>query len=315
MYWSSLSAAAVVVLSVASVHAVPSGLPFQARLVDESSAPLPANTPVTFAIYDAETGGEIVWGPETQYVTPVNGVVSTVLGDPDGLVPLEPDVFTGSDRFLQLTIDGEDLTPRFRISAGAYTFRAEKASLADAVAPMSIDTQAIDDDAVTSLKIDNGEVKNVDLADDAVDRDKTLDEAGVTYAYRGAAPPVTLSTSVASVSSSKIMTPSDGYLVVTARVNLSQDHRSGYLDMANLSLSESRGYLDGRNQANVGVGASAGDGIYSDSVMLHDVIKVSRGTHTIYLNAKKAQENRDTFLIHGVNLSLLFVPTSYGDVD
>ena len=81
---------------------VPAVLPFQAVITDSQGDVLGANTLVTFSIYDAETEGVLMWGPEEHTVTPDNsGVVSVYLGNGDTPVPMESIQFAEvGDRYL-----------------------------------------------------------------------------------------------------------------------------------------------------------------------------------------------------------------------
>ncbi|MEZ5063939.1 MAG: hypothetical protein R3B81_04350 [bacterium] len=142
--------------------AVPSTIPFQSRLVDAEGAPVAAGTAVQFSIFGVAAGGTAVWGPETHTVTPVNGVVSVFLGDGDTPDPIDPSVFAGGDRFLEISIGGETLTPRIRMSSAGYAFRAESVSAG------SIDGTALANNAVTGAKIQDGSITAADLGINSV---------------------------------------------------------------------------------------------------------------------------------------------------
>jgi hypothetical protein len=142
--------------------AVPTTIPFQSRIVDGSGAPVPAGTVCQFSIFSTAAGGSALWGPETHTVTPVNGVVSVFLGDGDTPDPIDASVFAGGERFLQVQVGAETLTPRFRMTADAYAFRAET------VTAGAIDGTALANNAVTSAKIADATITAADLADNSV---------------------------------------------------------------------------------------------------------------------------------------------------
>ncbi|MBI1818051.1 MAG: hypothetical protein HYR72_23980 [Deltaproteobacteria bacterium] len=107
---------------------VPNLLNYQGRLTDPAGAPKNGTFTMQFAVYDAESAGNQLpigsaWA-ETQTVTVTNGVFNVLLGS---VTALPANVFTGgpSDaagplRFLQVTVDGEALSPRRRIVSAAY---------------------------------------------------------------------------------------------------------------------------------------------------------------------------------------------------
>lgn len=84
---------------------------YQGSLSDDASTPLNGNYNLTFALYDAETDGSLVWGPEAHTSVPVNdGLFNIGLGaQTSGGIPTT--VWDG-DRYLEITVNGETLTPR-----------------------------------------------------------------------------------------------------------------------------------------------------------------------------------------------------------
>lgn len=177
--WSA--ALAVLALWSASSAQVPTTVPFQARLVDSGGAPIGPGTLVVFEMFDAQSGGSSVWGPESHIVTPVNGVVSVHLGAGDPAVPVTPAVFTGAPRHLEVRVAGTTLTPRFRMGAVGYALRAGSVVTGAVGSPEVIDgslaTADLADDSVTSGKIATAAVGTPELADDAVTSGKIPDGA------------------------------------------------------------------------------------------------------------------------------------------
>ena len=153
-------AASIFAATAAAV--VPTSIPFQSRMVDASGAPIAAGTVCQFSIFATETGGSALWGPESHTVTPVNGVVSVFLGDGDTPDPIDASVFAGGERFLEVRVGTEALTPRFRMSANAYAFRAET------VTAGAIDATALASNAVNSAKVADESITGADLAANSV---------------------------------------------------------------------------------------------------------------------------------------------------
>ncbi len=84
---------------------------YQGRLADPEGNPKNGSYGMTFALYDAATGGTLVWGPENHTAVPVSGGLFGVgLGSQtSGGIPTS--VWDG-DRYLEISVGGETLSPR-----------------------------------------------------------------------------------------------------------------------------------------------------------------------------------------------------------
>jgi hypothetical protein len=84
---------------------------YQGRLADHAGTPVNDTVAMTFSLYDAQTGGARVWGPESHSTVPVSdGLFSVGLGSQtSGGIPTG--VWNG-DRYLEITVGGETLEPR-----------------------------------------------------------------------------------------------------------------------------------------------------------------------------------------------------------
>ena len=100
---------------------------------------------MAFTIYDAASGGNLMWGPETHAAIPVSsGLFSVGLGSQtSGGIPAT--VWNG-DRYLEITVGGETLTPRELIRSVPI------AGMALTVPNGAITTAEIADGAVTQAK-------------------------------------------------------------------------------------------------------------------------------------------------------------------
>jgi microcystin-dependent protein len=114
----------------ASAQASPfDGMAFQSYLVDSNDAAISGNKSLKFSIFDTDSGGTLQWA-ETQTVTVSNGNFSVILGegtwDNTAASTREPlgNVFDGSDRYIEIAVDGVTLAPRLRLLPSPYTFRA-----------------------------------------------------------------------------------------------------------------------------------------------------------------------------------------------
>jgi hypothetical protein len=83
---------------------------YQGRLANPDGSPVTDDTyGMTFALYDAATDGSLVWGPESHTAVPVSeGLFSVGLGS---IAPIPTSTWNG-DRYLEVTVGGETLSPR-----------------------------------------------------------------------------------------------------------------------------------------------------------------------------------------------------------
>ncbi|NQT19224.1 MAG: hypothetical protein HQ592_05930, partial [Planctomycetes bacterium] len=126
-----------IILTIACVGlsygAIPQFINYQGKLWDTSSStPLPMDGQVEmiFRLYDAETAGDLLFGPETQNVTVNEGIFNVILGSatPGGI---PPDVFDSPNVWLQVQAGGETLVPRQRLTSVGWAYKAKKADDAD----------------------------------------------------------------------------------------------------------------------------------------------------------------------------------------
>ena len=144
----ALALLASATLRLAAAGGPPELLSYQGYLVDANGAPLgvdgsgnplPSNYDVTFSIFDASTGGTLLWR-EQQTITVDAGYFSVLLGE--GTVvgsdprPSLSSVFTGigaDERFVGVAVRFEaggafaDILPRLRLLTSPYAFSASQA--------------------------------------------------------------------------------------------------------------------------------------------------------------------------------------------
>ena len=78
---------------------------------------------MAFAIYDAPSGGNRRWWPETQSVLVSNGLFNVLLGS---LTAMDPANLSG-DLYLEITINGETMAPRELLTGVVYSVNASQA--------------------------------------------------------------------------------------------------------------------------------------------------------------------------------------------
>jgi hypothetical protein len=129
-----------------ALHAgAPLKLNFQGRL-DQSGQPAEGSKTFVFNIYDALSGGTLIWTSETQSVTVTQGAFSTVLST-GATVDLSTSVFAGA-RYVEITVDGVPLSPLQEMVSAPYALVAQ-ALAPDAELPAS----SLADGSITDVKV------------------------------------------------------------------------------------------------------------------------------------------------------------------
>jgi hypothetical protein len=123
----------------AATFTPPGKLTYQGFLTDVNGTPIgnatPVNTNIIFQIYDAATGGTVIWGSQ-QTVTIDKGHFSALLGEgsANGSDPFAADLSsyfttaTASDRYLQLTVGSTVIAPRIQFLPAPYSMLANRAN-------------------------------------------------------------------------------------------------------------------------------------------------------------------------------------------
>lgn len=106
---------------------VPSRLGYHGRLFDGAGAPITGSRDIRTALFTTDTQGTAVFTELHTGVTIADGYYTVHLGDATtGGVPAS--IFTGAELFLELTVGGETLSPRQRITSVAHAFNARNVS-------------------------------------------------------------------------------------------------------------------------------------------------------------------------------------------
>ena len=110
---------------------------YQGRLANPDGTPVDDDDyGMTFALYDADGAGNLVWGPESHTAVPVSdGLFSVGLGSQtSGGIPATT---WNGDRYLEITVDGETLSPREKIRSVPVAGMALTAQTADIASTVS----------------------------------------------------------------------------------------------------------------------------------------------------------------------------------
>ncbi len=94
---------------------------YQGRLLDAEGQPIPdGNYEISFTIFDQPTGGISKWSETQLTVTVTEGLFNAVMGS---VVPLADSVFSGQDRFLEISVAGQIILPRTQFTSAGYAHR------------------------------------------------------------------------------------------------------------------------------------------------------------------------------------------------
>ncbi|MCP4105252.1 MAG: hypothetical protein GY749_06910 [Desulfobacteraceae bacterium] len=126
--------AAVLAMAVSVVYAqqetsVPPLINYQGMLADANGNPMIGTKKLTFNIYDAAIGGNLVWGPQVFDSVPlINGRFNVILGTTDNNGKLIIDAFDAKERYLGITVDSNsEISPRQQILSAPYAIQAVNA--------------------------------------------------------------------------------------------------------------------------------------------------------------------------------------------
>ena len=156
----------VLVMIPCTALAVPQEINYQGYLTDAGGNPLNDRVEMTFRMYNAPSGGSLLWWEGPSAVTVTEGVFNVVLGSSS---PIDAGILDG-DCYLGITVGTDsEMSPRMKLTSGAYSIRA---GYAESVANASVSTSALVDTAVTEAKIAGGAVTSEKLASASVTSDK-----------------------------------------------------------------------------------------------------------------------------------------------
>src|SRR5690554_4151079 len=116
--------------SMTAAAAVPATMTYHGELNDSAGQPVDTTVETTFRIFDAESAGTEAWTETFSTVDVNDGSFSVQLG---ASTPLTS-VFDGNAYWLEVSINGETLSPRTPIESVPYALRANSAANADTLA-------------------------------------------------------------------------------------------------------------------------------------------------------------------------------------
>ena len=124
----ALCAAALLSAAPIARAAVPGQVNYQGLLLDDQGVPVDGAVDITFALFDAPTAGTLLWSEAHTGVVVNEGVYEVALGS---LTPIDAAFLSGGAVHLEITVDGDTLSPRQRLLAVPYAVRAAVAETAE----------------------------------------------------------------------------------------------------------------------------------------------------------------------------------------
>ncbi len=160
-------------------QSLPTLINYQGQLVDASGTPLATgNRKLEVSIFDAATGGTVVYGPQVFAQTPVvNGYYNILLGPVDTTNRSIENSFAGGERYLEVKVDDKVMSPRQRILSVPFAFNAKNATMAAGVAAGGVASSMIAPNAVGAAQIAANAVGATQIADNAITAAKVADGA------------------------------------------------------------------------------------------------------------------------------------------
>lgn len=220
-----LAIALVPALALAQAQVpAPRLLPYQGRLLRADGSPEAGSHLLTFRIYDAASGGNLLW-TEHQTVPLTNGFYAAFLGS----VASFPDsLFDGRDRWMSIAVDdGPELSPRQQIGSVAYAITATNALVAAqatrADSAVRADTAGSADRAATAVQATRAAIATrAETADRTAEAGRALlaDEAALARRVQGPVEATTVTADSVTAASVQAATVTATSSVVTQNLEV-----------------------------------------------------------------------------------------------
>jgi hypothetical protein len=112
---------------------VPPLINYQGLLADANGNPLIGTKKLTFNIYDAASGGNLIWGPQVFDGVPlIGGKFNVILGSTDTAGRMITSAFSSKNRYLGIKVDSNtEIAPRQQVLSTPFAIQAENATKAD----------------------------------------------------------------------------------------------------------------------------------------------------------------------------------------
>ncbi len=113
----------------AQTTSVPPSISYQGMLTDAGGSPMTGTKKLTFNIYDAAAGGNLIWGSQVFDGVPLIGGRFNVILEKDTAGRLITSAFGAKERYIGIKVDSNaEISPRQQILTTPFAVQAEKAT-------------------------------------------------------------------------------------------------------------------------------------------------------------------------------------------
>ncbi len=117
----SLALGAVLIIAAMVAADVPNLINYQGRLTNQEGEPVADGTyALTLTVFDAASGGVPQWTETQGSVAVLDGLFTVIMGSQN---PLPDTVFSGPERYLEVSVNGQTISPRTRFTSVGYSHR------------------------------------------------------------------------------------------------------------------------------------------------------------------------------------------------
>lgn len=205
----------------------------------------------------------------------------------------QPD-FNGSGGFFQIQ-DGNN-SPFFRVEGNASGNNGQ------------VDISGNSNTVFNTSQLGN---LSVILPTDAVNSTEIENEVGTANAFNGGG--ITLTGAYQTILSQTITAPTNGFVLAIATAEIAWNKTASTTNLwSRCGISTDSTSLGAAMDITAGVPSSAADGFYYFPYSASGIFQVSAGTNTFYFIGEEL--SGDGCRVWDSNLTLLFIPTSYGTV-
>ena len=153
---------------------------------------------------------------------------------------------------------------------------------------------------------------SVSLPVDAVSSTEINNEPGVASYTEGGGTGTIIGTTVTVIGSRSIVVPAAGYVLVMASGQVTINHTNGTDSYCQFGVSDNNTSFPANQEVTVGLNDTGPSGYHHMGSAFHGLFEVAgAGTYTYYF---LGDETSGDFRLYDAQLTLLYIPTSYGTV-
>jgi hypothetical protein len=128
---------------------IPKLINYQGMLTNNSGQPLIGNYDINFKVYNASSGGDMRWEETQTDIAVTNGLFNVILG---GATVGGMDLDFSEEYWLEIWVEGEQMSERLRFTSVGYAYRAKVADSATVATSAQMGGGWVDDGTVVRLQ-------------------------------------------------------------------------------------------------------------------------------------------------------------------